>query len=100
MKQQQQQRSSGEDGQLQRIVWDPRGFQQSLEAHEQELMIFADEKYDAGASLQASYTPTSQHIKCAFNGRREAQPSHFSNFENVLNVCKAKEPRVMHVHRL
>jgi hypothetical protein len=41
---QQQQRSSGADGQLQRTVWDPGGFQQPCwEAHEQELMIFAAE---------------------------------------------------------
>jgi hypothetical protein len=32
---------------------------------------------DAGALLQASYVPASQHIKRAFNGRREAQPSRF-----------------------
>jgi hypothetical protein len=38
---QQQQRSSGADGQLQRTVWDPGGFQQRCwEAHEKELMIF------------------------------------------------------------
>jgi hypothetical protein len=37
----QQQRSGGADGQLQRTVWDPGGFQQqSWEAHEQELMNF------------------------------------------------------------
>jgi hypothetical protein len=81
---QQQQRSSGADGQLQRTVWDPGGFQQwCWEAHEKELMIFAAEEYDAGASLQASYVPASQHIKHAFNGRREAQPSLFSNFEKL-----------------
>jgi hypothetical protein len=42
-KQQQQQQSSGADGQLQRIVWDPGGFQQSWEAHEQELMNFSQQ---------------------------------------------------------
>jgi hypothetical protein len=36
----QQQQSSGADGQLQRTVWDLGGFQQSREAHEQELMNF------------------------------------------------------------
>jgi hypothetical protein len=97
----QQQRSRGADGQLQRTVWDPSGFQQqSREAHEQELMIFVAEDYDVGASLQASYAPASQHIKHTFNGRREAQPSRCSNFEIVLSVVKAKEPKSMHVHRL
>jgi hypothetical protein len=38
---------------------------------------------DAGASLQPSYVPASQHTKCKFNGRRECQPSHFSNFEKL-----------------
>jgi hypothetical protein len=53
-------------------------------------MIFVAEEYDARASLQASYTPASQHIKCTFNGRREVQPSHFSKkLKTVLNVCKA-----------
>jgi hypothetical protein len=33
-KKQQQQQSRGADGQLQRIIWDPGGFQQSWEAHE------------------------------------------------------------------
>jgi hypothetical protein len=38
---QQQQRSHGADGQLQRTVWDPGGFQQQCwEDHEQELMNF------------------------------------------------------------
>jgi hypothetical protein len=40
---------------------------------------------------------TSKH---AFNGRREAQPSHFSNFEIVLNVVRLEEPKAMHVRRL
>jgi hypothetical protein len=50
--------------------------------------LFIVEEYDSGASLQASYASANQHIKRAFNGRREAQPSRFSNCENVLNVCK------------
>jgi hypothetical protein len=59
---QQQQRSSGADGQLQRTVWDPGGFQQRCwEAHEQELMIFAAEEYDAGASLQSSSASQPAH---------------------------------------
>jgi hypothetical protein len=37
----QQQQSSGADGQLQRTFWDPGGFQQSQEAHEQELIDFS-----------------------------------------------------------
>jgi hypothetical protein len=56
-------------------------------------MIFTAEEYDAGASLQRHQAPASQQIKNAFNGRREAQCSHFSNFEIVLNVCKAKETK-------
>jgi hypothetical protein len=32
--------SRGAEGQLQEKVWDPGGFQQSWEAHEQELMNF------------------------------------------------------------
>jgi hypothetical protein len=47
-------------------------------------MIFVAEEYDLGASLQCYQVPGSQHIKRAFNGRREEQPSHFSNFENVI----------------
>jgi hypothetical protein len=56
---------------------------------------------DARASLQPSYVPASQHIKSAFNGKREAQPSRFSNFEKiVLNVVRLVEPKIMHVCRL
>jgi hypothetical protein len=57
------------------------------EAHEKELMIFAAEEYDAGASL---HVIKRQHTQRAFNGRREAQPSHFfQNLKIVLNDCKA-----------
>jgi hypothetical protein len=42
------------------MIWDPGGFQQlRWEAHEQELMNFAAEEYDAGASLHVSQ-PASQ----------------------------------------
>jgi hypothetical protein len=40
MQKQQQKLSRGEEGQLHKKVWDPGGFQQSWEAHEQELMNF------------------------------------------------------------
>jgi hypothetical protein len=57
---QQQQQGDGADEQLQRFVWDPGGFQQlRWEAHEQELMNFAAEEYDAGASLHVSQPTTS-----------------------------------------
>jgi hypothetical protein len=48
--------------------------------------------FDAGASLQASYTPSSQHIKAHVQWRGEVQVSHFqiSNFEIVLNVVRPK----------
>jgi hypothetical protein len=62
----------GADGQLQGKVWDPGGFQHWRRgAHEQELMIFLAEEYDAGASLQLSKVPASQHIQHTFNGERE-----------------------------
>jgi tRNA U34 5-methylaminomethyl-2-thiouridine-forming methyltransferase MnmC len=49
-KMQQQHQSRGAYGQIQGTVWDPGGFQQwCWEAHEQEIMIFAAEEYDAGA---------------------------------------------------
>jgi hypothetical protein len=47
-------------------------------------MTFATKEYDAGASLQRHQAPGNQHIKHAFNGRREAQPSLFLHFENVI----------------
>jgi hypothetical protein len=50
--QQQQQQGKGADRQLQRIVWDPGGFQKRCRgAHDQEIMIFPAEEYDARASL-------------------------------------------------
>jgi hypothetical protein len=39
-KKQQQQQRRGVGGNLQEKFWDPRGFQQSWEAHEQDLMNF------------------------------------------------------------
>jgi hypothetical protein len=37
------------------MIWDPGGFQpQRWESHEQELMNFAAEQFDAGASLHIS----------------------------------------------
>jgi hypothetical protein len=57
---QQQQQQDGADEQLQKFVWDPGGFPKLREeAHEQELMNFAAEEYDAGASLHV-IQPTSQ----------------------------------------
>jgi hypothetical protein len=84
--QQQQQRSDGADGQLQRTVWDPGGFQQRCwEAHEQELMKFSQQR----SMMQEHHSKPSMHQpastpKRAFNGRREAQPSRFSKFENCI----------------
>jgi hypothetical protein len=79
---QQQQRSDGADEQIQRSVWDLGGFRQPCwEAHEQELMNFSQQR----SMMQEHYPkPTTCHptntSKSAFNGRREAQPSHFANF--------------------
>jgi hypothetical protein len=54
------QQGDGADEQLQKFVWDPGGFPKLREeAHEQELMNFAAEEYDAGASLHVSQ-PASQ----------------------------------------
>jgi hypothetical protein len=98
---QQQQRSDGADGQLQRTVWDPGGFQQPCwEAHEQELMIFSAEEYDAGASLQViKHQPTNTSSAHSMEGERH-NPLTFSNFENCIKCCKAEEPKAMHVSRL
>jgi hypothetical protein len=58
--QQQQQQQDGADEQLQRMIWDPGGFQHRIwEAHEQELMNFVAEEYDAGASSHVSHLATS-----------------------------------------
>jgi hypothetical protein len=57
-------------------------------------MIFAGEEYDAGASLHASNAPANQLINVHIQRRSGASPLTFSNFENVLNVCKAVEPKI------
>jgi hypothetical protein len=49
-------------------------------------MIFAAKEYDAGASLQPSYAPASQHIQVHVQWRGEAQPSHFQI--SNLNLMK------------
>jgi hypothetical protein len=71
---QQQQQGDGADEQLQRFVWDPGGFPQlRVEAHEQELMNFAAEEYDAGASLHVSQPasqPSRQDFKSCIQERR------------------------------
>jgi hypothetical protein len=56
--------------------------------------VILHHKSDVGASLQARYVPTNQHIKARVQWRREGQPSHFqiSNFEIVFNDCKAEDP--------
>jgi hypothetical protein len=79
--QHQQQRSRGANGQLQRKVWDPGGFQHwRRRAHDQENMIFSAEEYDAGASLHVSSMPANQHIQHTFNGERERRnPLVFQN---------------------
>jgi hypothetical protein len=84
---QQQQQSSGAGEQLQRTVWDPGGFQQlGWRAHEQELMNFAVEEYDAGASLHASHAPASQPTSAhTFNEEKRRQPSHILKFECKCN---------------
>lgn len=61
--------SRGAKRQLQEKVWDPGGFQPRWKDHEQELMIFPDVEYDAGASLQLS---TCQLINtCGAHSRKE-----------------------------
>jgi hypothetical protein len=53
--QKQQQQQDGADEQLQRMIWDPGGFQhQRWEDHEQELMNFSSKEFDAGATLYVS----------------------------------------------
>jgi hypothetical protein len=49
---QKQPQGNGADEQLQRMIWDLGGFPQLIwKAHEKELMNFAAEEFDAGASL-------------------------------------------------
>jgi hypothetical protein len=62
------------DEQLQRMIWDPGGFPQlRWEAHEQELMNFAAEEYDAGASLHISQ-PASR-VKCVHSKMKRGAAS-------------------------
>jgi hypothetical protein len=61
------------------LVWDPGGFQQSWEAHEQELMNFSQQwsmmqEHRSNPAMH-QLDNTSKHIQW----RREAQPSHFQN---------------------
>jgi hypothetical protein len=68
------------------MIWDPGGFPQlRWEAHEQELMNFAAEEYDAGASLHVSQ-PASQSVKIqiAFKAEERRCP----HFDLELNVIK------------
>jgi hypothetical protein len=68
------------------LIWDPGGFQQlRWEAHEQELMNFAAEEYDAGASLHVSQ-PASQPCQ-RMHSRLKRGATLIFNFElNVINV--------------
>jgi hypothetical protein len=65
---------------LQKFVWDPGGFPQlRVEAHEQELMNFAAEEYDAGASLHVISQPAN-HVS-EFKSRVEERRSPHLKFE-------------------
>jgi hypothetical protein len=69
--------------QLQKMVCDLEGFPQlRWEAHEQELMNFAAEEYDAGASLHDSQ-PAASHVS-EFKSCDEERCSPHLKFE--LNV--------------
>jgi hypothetical protein len=70
-----QQQGNGAKRQLQTFVWDPGGFPQLRgEAHEQELMNFAAEEYDAGASSHVSQ-PASQPCQAhAFKAEERRSP--------------------------
>jgi hypothetical protein len=58
------------------MIWDPGGFPQlRVEAHEQELMNFAAEEYDAGASLHVSQ-PAS-HVSGFKSRAEERRNPHF-----------------------
>jgi hypothetical protein len=95
-KQQKQQQHSwrGADGQLQGKVWDPGGYQHWRRgAHEQELMIFPFEEYDAGASLHVNSMPASQHIQHSFNGERERRSPLNFEIRNFNKCCKAFNAR-------
>jgi hypothetical protein len=73
------------DEQLQRMVWDPGGFPpMRWEAHEQELMNFSAEEYDARASLHVSQ-PTSYVSKFESRDEERRNP-HFDLELNVI-IC-------------
>jgi hypothetical protein len=75
----------GADEQLQRMIWDPGGFQQlRWEAHEQELMNFAAEEYDAGASLHVSQPASQPRQAHAFKAEERRSP----HLKFELNVIK------------
>jgi hypothetical protein len=80
----------GVDGQLQRVVWDPGGFQQP------------GWRADAGASLQASNAPASQPTQVHSMKKERRNPLTFQilNLKFVLNVCKAGRAKVMPLSRL
>jgi hypothetical protein len=66
------------------MIWDPGGFQhQRWESHEQELMNFSAEEYDAGASLHVSQPASQPRRARAFKAEREAQP-HLKSELNVI----------------
>jgi hypothetical protein len=69
-----QQQGNGAKRQLQTFVWDPGGFPQlRVEAHEQELMNFAAEEYDAGASSHVSQ-PAQPRQAHAFKAEERCSP--------------------------
>jgi hypothetical protein len=66
------------------MIWDPGGFPQlRWEAHEQELMNFAAEEYDAGASLHVSQ-PASQPRQ-RMHSRMKRGATFIFNFEFECN---------------
>jgi hypothetical protein len=91
-KKQQQQQSSGADGQAPKIVWDPGGFQQSWEAHEQELMNFSQQW---SMMQEHRFTSAMRQLANTFSvhsmEERGANPLIFK-FEIVIKCCKAEEP--------
>jgi hypothetical protein len=94
-KQQQQQQHSwrGADGQLQGKVWDPGGFQHWRRgAHDQEIMIFPAEEYDAGASLHVSSVPASQHIQHTLMEKGRGTTLSILKFEISINVVRLLMP--------
>jgi hypothetical protein len=67
------------------MIWDPGGFQQlRWEAHEQELMNFAAEEYDAGASLHVSQPASQPRQAHAFKVEERRNP----HLKFELNVIK------------